>query len=328
MDISRLAHAAVALAIAAACAIGLHADAALDVRPLVVYVGHWSPEVDVSWRKFMDALAATQPQLLSQARFEFIGTPDNDDEAVRRLLADKLPVQAPALTVAPNGSSAQAIRAAAPAVPVVFASYDDPVRGGFVSTLQPRVEPITGISLLDALDGKRLEILHEAYPAMHSVAVLADDAWAVGDALERVREAGEREGLQVTVLFASGRADVHALFARPEARRFDAWYVPPSYVEYQAHDVVIERMRAWHRPCIFGAEEDVRDGGLMAYAQDTSFVWPAMADLVARVLAGESPGAIPVVRPQRFILALRTSADTGVPLPDIAVVRRADVVLR
>jgi hypothetical protein len=109
MDISRLAHAGVALALAAACAIGLHADAAPDARPLVVYVGHWSEQQDASWRNFMTVLRRTRPVLLSEARFEFVGAPDNDDDQ-RRLLLSRLPLQAPALTIAPNGSSALAVR--------------------------------------------------------------------------------------------------------------------------------------------------------------------------------------------------------------------------
>ena len=66
----------------------------------------------------------------------------------------------------------------------------------------------------------------------------------------------------------------------------------------------------------------------MAYAQDLSFIWPGMADLVARVLGGEDAGAIPIVRPQRFVLAVRTGPETGVAPPDLRVVRRADIVYR
>lgn len=328
MDISHLAHASAAFALAAVCATGLRADAAPDARPLVLYIGHWSAQQDGSWHNFLVAMRRAHPELLSQARFEFVGAPDNDDEE-RRLLLRELAARKPALTIAPNGSSALAMRTVAPATPVVFSSYDDPVSSGIVRTLKPRAEPITGISLGDALDGKRLEILHEAYPAVRNVAVLADAAWAAdGAAIARVRDAARREGLQVSVLLANSPDELRALFASAQARRYDAWYVPASYIEYLGYGLVVERMRAWHRPCIFATVEEVRDGGLMAYAQDTSFVWPALAELVARVLAGEPPGSIPVMRPQRFVLALRASPDTGLPLPDISVVRRADVVLR
>ena len=328
MDISHLAHASVAFALAVLSAVGLRADAAPDARPLVLYIGHWSAQQDVSWHNFLAAMRRAHPQLLSEARFEFVGTLDNDEEQ-RRLLLKELAARAPALTVAPNGSSALAMRLVAPGTPVVFSSYDDPVRSGFVSTLKPRVEPITGISLADTLDGKRLEILHEAYPAVRNVAVLGDSAWAAeGGTLARVRDAAGREGLQVSVLLANSPDELRALFASPQSRRYDAWYVPASYIEYLGYGLVVDRMRAWHRPCIFATVEEVQDGGLMAYAQDTSFVWPALAELVARVLAGEPPGSIPVMRPQRFVLALRTTPDTGLPLPDISVVRRADVVLR
>ena len=53
--------------------------------------------------------------------------------------------------------------------------------------------------------------------------------------------------------------------------------------------------------------------------------YDALADLAARVCHGEFPGEIPVLTPQRFVLALRT--DTGTRLSP-AVVRRADLVYR
>ena len=72
----------------------------------------------------------------------------------------------------------------------------------------------------------------------------------------------------------------------------------------------------------------MEDGGLMSYTQDTSFAWSALVDLSARVLEGEPAGAIPIMRPQRFELAVRVNPDTGVPPPSSAVIRRADRVVR
>jgi putative ABC transport system substrate-binding protein len=324
-----MAYASVVCVSIAALASGLRGDVAPDVRPLVFFIGHYSAKPEKSWLEFMEAMELTQPLLLSEARFEFIGAPDNFSESERRKLLRSLSFRAPALVIAPNGGSALAMREVAPLTPVIFASYDEPVHERIVTTLKPRPEPITGISLFDALDGKRLEILHEAYPSARTVALLVDSVWAKdSERLARVQEEAQRDGLDVKVLVADSRDEMQAIFARSGALGFDAWCVPPSYVEYQLKDIIIERMRSWRRPCIFGTVEEVDDGGDLAYAQDTSFVWPALADLTARVLGGESPGEIPVMRPQRFILALRTNPDTGVPLPAIAVVRHADKVVR
>src|ERR1043165_6313284 len=101
MDISHLAHASAAFALAAVCATGLRADAAPDARPLVLYIGHWSAQQDGSWHNFLAAMRRAHPGLLSQARFEFVGAPDNDDEE-RRLLLRELAARKPALTIAPN----------------------------------------------------------------------------------------------------------------------------------------------------------------------------------------------------------------------------------
>jgi ABC-type uncharacterized transport system substrate-binding protein len=162
-----------------------------------------------------------------------------------------------------------------------------------------------------------------------TVGVLGDAEW-VGryDAQRRIPAEAARVGLKATLVLAESEPDVRRLFEQSGAGRFDAWYVPPTYIGYKTSTVIIAQMRKWGRPCIFATTEEVTEGGLMAYAQDTRFAWAALAELTARVVAGEPAGSIPIMRPQRFVLTVRTGADTGVAPPSIAVVRRADVILR
>jgi len=149
------------------------------------------------------------------------------------------------------------------------------------------------------------------------------------DGARRVAEEGRRLGLEATPLLAESADEVRALLAAG-ADRYDAWYLPTTNVSVRpgSRETVIATMRRIGKPCIYADTQPVNEGGLMAYAQDLSFIWPGVAELVARVLSGEDPGAIPIVRPQRFVLAVRTGPETGVPPPDLRVVRRADIVLR
>jgi putative ABC transport system substrate-binding protein len=259
--------------------------------------------------------------------FRMFPAPGDTVAALEQAVGDARRARA-TLIVAPTTRSARVAALSAGATPVVFASYEDPVAAGIVDSMQHRDEAVAGIFFGDRLDGKRLELLHDAYPQARRIAVIGDLEWVrAEDGARRVVEEGKRLGLEATPLLAESDAEVRALLA-DGAGRYDAWYLPLTNVSVGSRQTVIDTMRRIGKPCIYGDTQPVTEGGLMAYAQDLSFIWPGLADLVTRVLAGENAGAIPIVRPQRFVLAVRTGPETGVPPPDLRVVRRADLVYR
>jgi putative tryptophan/tyrosine transport system substrate-binding protein len=70
-----------------------------------------------------------------------------------------------------------AAKKASPTIPIVFASSSDPVGSGLVSSLAQPGGTITGLSqMAPDLDGKRLELLKEAFPKIVRVAFL----WQAG----------------------------------------------------------------------------------------------------------------------------------------------------
>ena len=331
MTIHRIAHALAASLAFVGASLGLQRDAAspvLEPKATVLYLGHWSVQRDATYDRFLKLAARTRPALLAAVHIDFVGLPDEDPDAATRILSRAL-ASHPVAIVAPYAGSVRIAHLAASSVPIVFSSYVDPVRGGFVDGLQRRSEPITGIDIADRLDGKRFEILHEAYPGVHNVAVLGDREWlAQDDAAMRIPAEAERFGLHAVIVLAETDAELASLFGSTDPARYDAWYVPPTYLGYRTSAAIISKMRQWRKPCIFATTEEVQAGGLIGYAQDTGFAWQALVDLTARVVGGEPAGSIPIMRPRRFVLALRTGADTGVDPPAASVVRRADLVLR
>lgn len=303
------------------------APQAVNSTPLL-YLGRYSAEQDQGFQRFQAALNKIPAKERARLRLEFLsaemGEPAQLEAAARRAAARRQ-----GIIVAPTSAAAIVVRQQAPDVPMIFASYLNPMRHGIVSDLHRRVEPVVGVWIADHLDAKRLEILHDAYPAARRIAVIGDRIWAEEVQADRQLPRRARElGLDLTVLYADNLEEAERLLATPEAQDFDAWCLPRSGLALQGATEIVTRMRRWKKPLIVASTADVERGAAMAYAIDTSFAWHAMAGLAVRLAAGESPGSIPIQQPQRFVLTVNARQDTGFPPPSISVVRRADKVLR
>lgn len=307
----------------------LRADGALSPPPWrVVYLGRVAADQDVSFDRLRKALDRLRQPGDARIDVQFVSA-GGADGLVDDALVARAAARRPDLFVAPNGATAQAARRVAPDLPLVFTGYLDPLRFGIVSDLTRRPEPATGLWIRDDLDPKRIEILKDAYPGIRRIAVMGDRSWSENVDAERILPSlTSLQGLEITVLHADSLQEAQALLATREAKAFDAWCIPRSYLALLAGKELIETFREWRKPAIFGGTDSVHAGAPLAYAPETSQAWPIVASLVRRIRQGERPGDIPIEQPQRFVLAVRTTPDTNLPVASIAVVRRADVVVR
>lgn len=305
-------------------ALGLRADAVVaPPRGLIAFIGTGVATRDEAFAKFEAALRKRHPDLARAFDLGLFRASAGDDAGIRDAIQRALQARAQ-LLVTPTGRTSTVAARVAQGTPLVFATFSDPVGSGVRDAMQTSRMATTGVALADQLHAKRLEILKDSLPHVGEVAVLADRPWVREyDPDNRIARMAARIGLRTTVLLAENVDELEALMTDPRARRFDAWYVPPTYVAYLAQRQLIEHLKRLGKPGMHATVEEVEAGALMAYAQDGSFAYDALADLAARVCQGEFPGDIPVLTPQRFVLALRT--DTGVRLAP-AVVRRADLV--
>lgn len=305
----------------------LAADAPPDRFYRIYFLGDSDPPAQRAFAMLTAAVKGSQPELLEQAKFIYIDLDARGPDI--NLSLKQLTREKPSMVVALNGVYAMAASRVFASTPIVFSSFEDPVGYGIVSDMKSRREPICGISLADSLEGKRFEILKQAFPDIRSIAVLADEAWAENmGGRARVTQEAARQGLHLSLLIARDRAQAKALFLDPGLARHDAWYIPATPLADDAAPSIIEQLRAWRKPSIWTAKEDVQQGAPMAYSQETSFVWKSVAELISRVHSGERPGAIPILRPTNFTLTLRMTPDADMPKPDISIVRRADQVIR
>ncbi len=318
-----------ALLITIASVLSLRRDSApLEPQALIAFMGIGAPERDTSYQRFMTALDQSPPQKRQRLRVVFVesglATPQTRIEAARHVASLN-----PRIVVAPSSATAKMAKERLQETPIIFGSFLDPVRYGLVSSMESRREQMTGVWVADTLDEKRLEILRDAYPSAKRIAVLIDRPWGqYFESATKLPAVGSALGLEVSVLFAEDAKDARALLEKPSSREFDAWCLPRTGLAGLNTSLIVERLRRWGKPVIIANTPDMASGAPLSYALDMSFAWPAIAELVYRVLDGEDASSIPVLRPQRAVLAVRPDPPEGFPPPAAAIVRRADVVLR
>jgi putative ABC transport system substrate-binding protein len=130
-------------------------------------------------------------------------------------LADDLIRRRVAVIVATGGSQ-PAAAAATSTIPIVFTSGSDPVKSGFVSSLNRPGGNLTGVNMFAvSLDAKRLELLRELLPRADAIAILINPTFAKAEAqLKDVQESASRLGVRLILLNASADGDFDPAFAK------------------------------------------------------------------------------------------------------------------
>jgi putative ABC transport system substrate-binding protein len=134
--------------------------------------------------------------------------------------------------VAGSGTpGAVAAKAATTTIPIVFAVAVDPIKVGFVESLNRPGGNLTGVTNLNLEIGpKRLEVLHALLPTATDFAVLVDPTGpALAEPFVReVQAAAHSLGLRLHVLNASTERDFDSVFARVLQLKAAALIIGPS----------------------------------------------------------------------------------------------------
>ena len=119
---------------------------------------------------------------------------------------------------------AQAAKAAAATIPIVFFTGADPVAFGLVASMSRPSGNLTGASaLLDEVGPKKLELMKELLPGATTMALVLNPTNPVADTQSRDMQAAARAmGLALHILHSSSERDLDALFATAAQLRVGA----------------------------------------------------------------------------------------------------------
>jgi putative ABC transport system substrate-binding protein len=298
--------------------------------PVVGYLTAGTPEVGaVAAKAFRDGLAETGfvdgRNVTIEYRYaqnELARLPDLVAELVNRHVA----------VIATPGSVPAAVdaKAATTTIPIVFSTAGDPVRLGIVSSFSRPGGNVTGVASMNhELLAKRFELLVEAVPAAKRIAVLVNpnSAFVSSTVAEAQKLAGE-SGRETVVLFASSNAEIDAAFASLADKPADALLVTPATLFLNRRAELAAHAARLAMPAIYFERDNALAGGLMSYGPEELDQYRQVGVYTGRILKGENPGELPVLRPTkfRFVINLKTAKSLGLTLPRITLSRADEVI--
>jgi ABC-type uncharacterized transport system substrate-binding protein len=92
--------------------------------------------------------------------------------------------------------------------------------------------------------------------------------------------------------------------------------------------VIIDSAAEYRFPVIYERHDDAAQGGLVSYSADHLDLYRATAGYVARILAGENVGDLPVQQAAKFelVINLKTAKALDLTVPPTLLARADEVI--
>ena len=245
-------------------------------------------------------------------------------------LASDLVRRRVAVIVSTGVGSGLAAKGATSTIPHVFLSQDDPVKLGFVASLNKPSGNSTGVSLLTAeLAAKRVEVARQLMPKGAPLAYLmnppAPEAPRYLQEIEAIARGLKQE---LVIVKASTPEEIDAALAEVNRQRAGALIVSIDGYLFSRREQIIALAARDRVLAIYDRRQYATAGGLLSYGEDLSSAYRQIGVYAARILKGEKPADLPVVQSAKFelVVNLRTAKALGIEFPP-QVLALADEVI-
>jgi putative tryptophan/tyrosine transport system substrate-binding protein len=252
--------------------------------------------------------------------------------------ADRLPelaaglVAARVAVIAATGGiePAQSARAATTSLPIVFIGSGDPVKAGLVKSIARPGGNVTGVALAtNDIGTRRLGLLVQFVPRVQTIGFLANpDNPSSEPEWRDIQDAARVRGKQTLIVKASSAADLEPAFAALVRQHAGAVIIAGDPVLDGAREEVVALAARHALPAMYLTHEAIAAGGLLSYGPNITDAYRQGGIYCGRILAGEKPAELPVMRADLYELAinLKAAKTLGLDLPQ-GLVAIADEVI-
>jgi len=234
------------------------------------------------------------------------------------LAADLVRRQVTVIVASGGGVAPQTAKAATTTIPIVFAGGCDPVKAGLVASMARPGGNVTGITFLsNALEAKRLGLLHELVPQATVIAVLRNpDNASAETASNDLNVAARSLGLQLVFANARTERDFDPAFGAFVQQGARALVVVADAFFSSRTEQLVALTERYDLPAIYNQRQFVTAGGLMIYGSNTTDAFRQVGVYTGRILKGEQARDLPVLQSTKFdlVINLKTAKALGLTI--------------
>lgn len=221
-------------------------------------------------------------------------------------------------------------KAATATIPIVFTTASDPIKLGYVASLNRPGGNVTGVSFLGSqLVAKRLESASQLVSKEVVIGFVGRPREPRYAADRKVIEsAAAAVGRKILFLDIADERELESAFAIAN-REHVGILIPLNDPFFNSHRSALVALAARHSlPTIYESREPVADGGLMSYGTSIRGAYRQVGVYAGRILKGEKASDLPVVQSTRFelVINLKTAKTLGLSIPRDLLVAADEVI--
>ena len=251
-------------------------------------------------------------------------------ERFPEIFAELIEAKVDVIVVAGSNVVGQAAKEATRTIPIVLATNFDAVAAGLVTSLARPGGNITGNSG-GGLErqGKVLEVLKDAVPAVSRVAVLRDGKDPSPAYYEAVRTAATALHLTLLPLAVDDPAQLAPAFATFTRQQANGLFILGSAFLFAQRKLIVDLAIRHRLPSISSAVDWAAGGALIGYGPSQPDLHRRAAVYVDKILKGAKPADLPIEQDSKFelVINLKTAKALGLTIPP-AMLARADEIIQ